>query len=83
MLLIHPGRQILGDVRATRATVRHTEPLLLQSAAFLASTGIAALLRFGTKFPANWIQKLTPNLIKSAEYMELRLKSDMIHLGLT
>ena len=43
--MVHSGRQILGDVRATqastRAIVRLTEPLLLQSAASLASTGNA------------------------------------------
>ena len=43
--MVHSGRQILGDVRATQAstqaTVRLTEPLLLRSAASLASTGAA------------------------------------------
>ena len=43
--MVHSGRQILGDVRATQAstqaTVRLTEPLLLRSAASLASTGNA------------------------------------------
>ena len=55
--MVDSGRQILGDVQAiqantqatrasTQATARLTEPLLLQSAASLASTGNASFIHF-------------------------------------